>query len=205
MRISAQNNQFIFNLPMDFIESWQVEQFQKFMDKNFIPYTDVNSYLSSTIKEIVFPGSTYNVQEQFLKFGKNVAWKDSKNVLDTFTNEIDITFRAVDSYFNYFMLLQILVEFYLNNNKHQIPTFALQILDKDGSLIYTILFNEVLLKSISEIRLGYQNYEISEKVFNVTFRYNFIDVRWNLGEEDSSGKSIFDIPIIFKPGKLDQE
>ena len=170
------------------------------MDKNFVPYDSVVEYLSSTIKEIVFPSSSYENKEQVLRRGKVVAWKDSKSVFDTFTNEIDITFRSVDSYINYFMLLQILVEFYLNNKKEQIPMFNIQILDKDGSLIYTIIFDEVLLKSIGELRLGYQMYDIGEKTFTITFRYNFLDIRWEIDGE----KSIFDIPIDFKPGRLDK-
>lgn len=200
MRISAQSNQFIFNLPIDFIEPYLYDQFQKLMDKNFVPYDSVVEYLSSTIKEIVFPSSSYENKEQVLRRGKVVAWKDSKSVFDTFTNEIDITFRSVDSYINYFMLLQILVEFYLNNKKEQIPMFNIQILDKDGSLIYTIIFDEVLLKSIGELRLGYQMYDIGEKTFTITFRYNFLDIRWEIDGD----KSIFDIPIDFKPGPLDK-
>lgn len=199
MRIGSQNNQFIFNFPTDFIEPYLAEQFDKLLEKNFIPYDTVIDYINSTIKEVVFPSSSYEVKEQTLKRGKTAGWKDSKSVFDTFTNELDITFRSVDSHINYFILLQILVEFYLNTDKHQIPMFNLQILDKDGALIYTIMFEEILLKSIGELRLGYQQYDTSEKTFNITFRYNFLDIRWEL----DSDISIFDIPIDFEPGKLD--
>jgi hypothetical protein len=82
--------------------------------------------------------------------------------------------------------------------------FNLSILDKDGTLIYTIIFEEILLKSISELRLGYQMYDIGEKVFTITFRYNFIDIRWELNDDDvNTSTSIFDIPINFSPGSLD--
>lgn len=204
MRISSQNNQFIFNLPIDFIEPRLYNEFQKLMDKNFIPYDSVIDYINSTIKEVVFPGLTFENKEQRLRRGKVVAWKDSKSVYDTFNNELEITFRSVDSWTNYFILLQILIEFYLNNDKNQIPMFTLDIIDKDGSLIYTIIFEEILLKSIGEIRLGYQQYDISEKTFSITFRYNFIDIKWQLDDDEiKTSKSIFDIPINFKPGKLD--
>ncbi len=200
MRISAQNNQFIFNFPVDLIEKELNNQFSKLIEKNFIPYDNVLDYLNSTIKEIVFNGINYDVHTQRLRRGKEIAWKDSKSVFDTFTNEVDITFRAVDSYLNYFILMQILTEFYLNVQKHQIENFQLKLLDYDGTLLYTVDFDEVLLKSISEIRLGYQQYSVSEKTFTVTFRYNFIDIRWQIDGED---KSIFDIPINVKKGKLD--
>lgn len=201
MRIGSQNNQFCFNFPIDFIEPYLAEQFDKLMEKNFIAYDSVVDYINSTIKEVVFPSASFETKEQVLKRGKVIGFKDSKSVFDTFTNELDITFRAVDSYLNYFILLQILVEFYLNNDKQQIPMFHLDILDKDGNLIYIIMFEEILLKSIGELRLGYQQYDTSEKLFTITFRYNFIDIKWQL---DNDEKSIFDIPINFKPGKLDK-
>lgn len=202
MRISAQNNQFILNLPIDFIEPYLYDQFELLMEKNFIPYDSIIDYINSTIKECVFPSLSFETKEQTLRRGKVVNWKDSKSVFDTFTNEIDITFRAVDSYLNYFILLEILIEFYLNNEKHQIPMFNLDILDKDGDLIYTVEFKEILLKNIGEIRLGYQMQDIGEKTFTITFKYNFIDIIWRLNNDD---KSIFDIPIDFKPGPLDKK
>jgi len=205
MRISSQSNQFIFNFPLDFIESSIIEQFHKLMDKNFIPYDTVTDFLNSTIKEIVIPNFTIEVVEQTLKRGKKVAWKGVGSVFDKFNNEIDITFRSVDSHLNYFILLQIMTEFYENVQKHQIPMFFLQILDKNGDLIYTILFREVILKSTSETRLTYNVIDINEKTFSLTFRYNFIDIRWELDDNDlKTSKSIFDIPIIFKKGKLDK-
>ena len=204
MRISAQNNQFRFNFPVDFIEPYLYEQFDKLMVKNFVPYDSVIDYINSTIKEVVFPSVTFNVNEQVLRRGKKVSWKPATSVFDTFTNEIDISFRAVDSYLNYFMMLQILIEFYLNNDKEQIPMFNMDILDKDGNVIYVIIFEEVLLKNIGEVRLGYQQADITEKQFNITFRYNFLDIRWELNDEEGlTDKSIFDIPINFTPGTLD--
>jgi len=212
MRLSAQNSQFRFNFPSDFIEPYLNEQFQKLMDKNFIPYDSVVDYINSTIKEIVFPSLTFNVNEQVLKRGKKMGWKTATSVFDSFTNEIDITFRGVDSWLNYFILLQILIEFYLNTDKQNIPMFILEILDKEGSLIYSIIFEEVLLKTIGEVRLGYNQQDITDKQFNVTFRYNFIDIRWEIFDDNGNDISIFDVPSgnISKPnpgfesGKLDK-
>jgi hypothetical protein len=174
------------------------------MEKNFIPYDSILDYINSTIKDVVFPSASFETHEQHLKRGKIVNWKDSKSVFDTFTNELDVTFRSVDSHLNYFILLQILIEFYLNNNKEQIDMFHIEILDKDGDLIYTIIFEEILLKGISEMRLGYQLYDVGEKLFTITFKFNFIDIRWELTDDGGDSTSIFDVPINFVPGRLDK-
>jgi hypothetical protein len=204
MRISSQNNAFIFNLPADMVEPYLVQQFQDLMDKNFIPYESVLEYLNSTIKEIVFPSLTFETKQQIKKRGKIINWKDSKHVMDNFNSEIDITFRSVDSHLNYFILLQTLLEFYLNTKKHQIPFFSINILDKDGTLIYTLIFEEVLLKSLSEVRLSYQHYDVTEKTFTLTFKYNFIDIIWNISKERKN-TSAFDVPLNWTPKELDKK
>ena len=95
-----------------------------------MPYDSVIDYVNSTIKEVVFPAASFNTKEQIIKRGKSVSFKAATSVYDTFTNELDITFRSVDSYINYFILLEVLVEFYLNTEKHHIPMFNLQMFHK---------------------------------------------------------------------------
>jgi len=205
MRLNSTNNKFIFNFPVDFIEPWLYKQLQTIMDKNFIPYETVLEYINSTIKEIVFPSMSFDNVEQTIKRGKKISFKPAKNIHDVFTNEIDITLRSVDSNMNYFILVQILTEFYLNNDKKYNSDFSIDILDHHGDKIYTILFKEVLLKSIGEIRMGYQMFDLAEKTFSITFRYNWIKTYYELEDDDvSTNKSIYDIPIDFKPGELDK-
>lgn len=195
MRISSQNNQFIFNLPQNFISRRLEEQFQLLLDKNHIPYNDIMDYINATIKDIVFPSVSYDTVEQRLYHSKKVVWKESGNVADKFQGEIDITFRSVDSHLNYFIILQILNEFYLNN-KNYLEFVEIKILDKDGDLIYTLVLKEVLYKSLSELRMAYYATEFAEQTFTVQFAYNFIDIRWELNQTSvSNGESIFEIPV----------
>lgn len=196
MRISSQNNQFLFNLPIDFIDNRLEDKFLLLFEKNFIPYDSVISYINSSIKEIIFPSIQFETSDQVLKRGKNISWKDANNIFDTFTRELDITFRSMDSHLNYFMIQEILIDFFLNNDKNYIPYLHLSILDKDGDIIYNINFKEILLKSISETRLAYSVTDISEKTFSITFTYNFIDIIWMVDDKKPiEEKSIFDVPV----------
>ena len=196
MRISSQNNQFIFNLPQNFISRRLEEQFQVLLDKNHIPYNDIMDFINATIKDIVFPSVSYDTVEQRLYHSKKIVWKESGNVTDKFQGEIDITFRSVDSHLNYFIILQILNEFYLNNNRNYLEFVEIKILDKDGDLIYTLILKEVLYKSLSELRMAYYATEFAEQTFTVQFAYNFIDIKWELNKiSESDGESIFEIPL----------
>lgn len=196
MRISSQSSQFIFQFPVDFVSPRLYQKFQKFLDSNHVQYDNVLDYINSTIKEIVYPSVSYENVEQRIKYGKKMPWRPSINVLDTFQQELDITFRSVDSHTNYFMLQEILQEFYQTSKRSWIPYFSLHILDKNGDLIYTVIFKNNLLKTLSELRLTYQNQDFSEKQFTMTFRFSYLDilyeVRDNIMEES---QSIFDLPI----------
>jgi hypothetical protein len=195
MRISSQNNQFIFNLPVDFMPPYLYEKFQIFLDNMRMPYDNALDYISSTIKEIIFPSVTYENVTQKLYGGKTVEYKSAKNVFDTYQHDLDISFRSVDSHTNYFMLQEVLTEFWLNTRKPYIPYFSLGILDKNGDLIYTVLFKNILLKSQGENRFSYNKQSFGENVFSIRFSYNFLDIIWELKRSPKDeGISIFDLP-----------
>lgn len=188
MRLSSQSNQFIFNFPQDFISQEVEDRLKKYMEKNWIPYLDPISYLSSTIKEITFPSISYEGSEQVHKFGKKIEYKPTTNIHDTYNNSLDITLRSVDSHSNYFMCQQIFAEYYNNTRKNYLPWFNIHILDKDGDFLYSVNLRSPLLKSLSEIRLMYQSNDITEQTFSITFKYNFIDIYWTL-EDDPTAKN----------------
>ena len=195
MRISSQNNQFIFGLPCDFLSPYLYEKFQIFLDNMRMPYDNALDYLSSSIKEVVFPSVTYENVTQRLYGGKTVDYKSAKNVYDTYQHDLDITFRSVDSHSNYFMMQEVLTEFWLNTRKPYIPYFALSILDKNGDLIYTVLFKNILLKSQGENRFSYNKQDFGENTFSITFSFNYLDIIWEIrNTPKEEGKSIFDLP-----------
>jgi hypothetical protein len=196
MRLGSQNNQFRFNFPTDFISIEVEDKLKKFMDKNFIPYDKPIDYLNSTIKEIVFPSMQIEDSEQIHKFSKKVAYKSTQNIHDLNSAELDITFRSIDSHANYFMLRQILIEYYNNTRKYYMPEISLDILDKDGDVIYVVKFRNVLWKSESELRLAYQVQDISEQTFAMTFRFIYMDIDWMLSATpEIQGESLYDTKV----------
>ena len=182
MRISSQNNQVLFQFPTDIISKDVNDRMSKYLYKNWIPYLDPISYLNSTIKEVVFPSITYEGSEQTLKFGKKFEHKPSTNVYDTYNSTLDITFRSVDSHSNYFMMQQIFNEYYNNTRKYYLPHINLFILDKDGDFLYSVVFRSALFKSLSEVRFMYQSMDVSEQTFTVQFKFNFMDVYWDISD-----------------------
>lgn len=195
MRINSQNNQFIFNLPQGFITKDIEEKFQILLDKNFVPYNDVMDYLSSTIKDVIFPSVSYDKVSQTKFHGKKVNFRETGNVADKFQGELDISFRSVDSHLNYFIMLEICNRYYLQDNPNYLPEITIKILDKDGDLVYTILLKQVIVSSLSELRLSYNATDFSEQTFSLQFSYNFIDITWSIDQDELKEESIFDLDV----------
>lgn len=199
MRINSQNNQFVFNLPQSVITKEIDEKFQILLDKNFIPYHDVIDYINSTIKDVVFPSLSFDVVEQRRYHGKKTTWREAGNIADKFAGQLDITFRSVDSHLNYFIIMEICTKFYLNDDPNYIDFLSIDIIDKDGDLIYTILFKQVLFSSLSENRLSYSATEFVEHTFTLQFTYNYIDIIWKVDRDELVESSVFDTEIIHDP------
>jgi len=199
MRINSQNNQFIFNLPQGIITKEIDDKFQILMDKNLIPYYDVMDYINSTIKDVVFPSLSFDVVEQRKYHGKKITWRESGNISDKFSSQIDITFRSVDSHLNYFILLEICTRFYLADDPNYIDALTIDILDKDGDLIYTILLKDVLISSLSELRLSYNATEFSEHTFSLQLSYNYIEIIWKIDWDELVESNIFDTEQTHDP------
>lgn len=202
MRINSQNNQFIFNLPQGAITKEVEDKFQKVLDKNFVPYNDVMDYLNSTIKGIIFPGLSFDkvIQQKF--HGKTKKFREAGNIMDKFQNEIDITFRSVDSNMNYFILMEICSRHYLDDNPNFLTGFSIEILDKDGDLLYTIKFDEMLISSLSEMPLSYNATEFVEHTFNLQLSYNYINMVWNIDEDNIKYSNVFDTDREHDPNDL---
>jgi len=196
MRLGSQNNQFRFNFPTDFVSEEVNSKLQRFMDKNFIPYDKPIDYLNSTIKEIVFPSIQIDGSIQTHKYSKEIEYKPTQNIHDLNAQELDITFRSIDSHANYFMLRQILTEYYNNTRKYYMPWLTLDILDKDGDVVYVVKFRSVLWKSQSEIRLAYNVQDISEQTFALTYKFLYLDIDWMLSEtQEIIGENIYDTQV----------
>jgi len=109
MRLSSQNSQFIFNLPVNFIPPALIETYQPILEKNWIQYENIIDYLNSTIKSVNFPGMSFEMPKQMLIRGKERSFKPAKNIQDIIsTRELTVTFRSVDSDLNYWLMFDIL-------------------------------------------------------------------------------------------------
>jgi len=182
MRLSSHSSNFQFNLPSDLIPTNVVEQYSPVLEKNHVQYMNVVDYLNSTILSVGIPGLSIDTPEQIRKRGKKINYKPATNVQDILaTNELDIEFRSVDGDLNYFILWDIFIKHYLDTRPAQyIAPFVLTALDIKRDAIYDIQFREIILKSLSELRMSYSEQRYQEKTFTISLVFNWYDMDFKL-------------------------
>lgn len=188
MRLNSQSNQFIFNLPSDFVPKEISTSYEPLLEKNWSQYDNVIDYLNSTIKSVSFPGISIDTPEQRLSKGKTRNYYPAKNVNDIFTtHELPVTFASVDSDTNYWIMVDILMKHYLDVSKLYINPLVMDVIDIHRDVIYSIKFFEIIGVSISDITFDYSQQKVNQKEFTVTFKFNFIDIEFNLNKSKILG------------------
>ena len=188
MRLNSQSNQFIFNLPTDFVPKEISTTYEPILEKNWSQYDNIVDYLNSTIKSVSFPGISIDTPEQHLMRGKTRNYYPAKNVNDIFTtHELPITFASVDSDLNYWIMIDILMKHYLNVYDLYINPLVMDVIDIHRDVIYSIKFFEIIGISISDITFDYSQQKVNQKEFTVTFKFNFIDIEFNLNKSKVLG------------------
>ena len=184
MRLSSQSSQFIFNQPANFLPNEVIETYTPILEKNWVQYDNVIDYINSTIKQVSFPGISFDMPMQIRMRGKERNFKPAKNVQDiTTTHDLSITFRSVDSDLNYWLLFDIITKHYLDTENAFIGPFTITCVDIHRDAIYVIKFYEIILKSLSEINFNYSQQKVNAKDFTMAFHFNFYDIEFLLNKK----------------------
>ena len=152
------------------------------MEKNWIQYDDVISYLNSTIKGVNFPGITVEPPIQSIKRGKQIAYKPSKNVQDIVGHDITVKFASVDSDLNYWLLFDIFQKHYLDVEHLFINPFTITALDIHRDGIYEISFFQIILKNLAGNNFDYGQQKVTAKDFDLTFSFNYYGIEFLLNK-----------------------
>jgi hypothetical protein len=183
VRISSQSSQFIFNLPESFLKPEIIDTYQPILEKNWVQYENVISYLNSTIKGVNFPGISFDLVKRIEVRGKERYLKPAKNIQDIpTTHDLTVTFRSVDSDLNYWLMFDIMSKHYLDVDNAFLEPFTITCVDIHRDAIYVIRFYEIILKSLSDNTFNYSQQKVNAKEFTITFHFNFYDIEFLLNQ-----------------------
>lgn len=178
MHLNNLESNFIFNFGKNFFYPAIKEKYNLYLNKLPIPYGDITDYVNSTIQTITFPSPSLGTVEQTLTLGKKRSWKNSVNPNDLFTKEFTVSFKHEDGYLNYFILFEQFNRYIDFTNKDEfLPDLSVQILDSFGNVIMSVFMQEVIMTGLSELTLSYSSVNPDFKTFDVTFQFNWINIK----------------------------
>jgi hypothetical protein len=174
--LSALPNQFVYNLPQDFVPGVIEDTYKPIFKKNKMLHRSVIDYLNASIRSITLPAISYPTSTQTVKYGKEVEWRSVTSIFDTPTRQLDMVVGTYDAGLNYFIYKNCLDWHYLNTNKNYISPLSVTVIDEYRNPIVEYTFRSILGVSISEIPLNYGDLRTEDKTFNIQFNYSWYDV-----------------------------
>lgn len=177
MILNARNNGFVFLFPPDFFSNRVKEKYKKYYQNLILPYDTIEDFMSSTIQQVEFPGWKMDTISQTRPLGKKQGYRNSTPVEDLFQRTFTLTFKMTDAFLNYWIFLDNSLEFVdFNNPKQTVSPMELSLLNNEGYLVTSIVFNKPILTGQDGIKLSYSSITPEFRTFNTTFEYLDFDL-----------------------------
>lgn len=174
--LAALNNQFEYNLPIDFVPEHIEERYMPLLKAKKKIYKSVIDYLNSNIISITEPSVNFPiVTNPQNKQRKQISWKTVGNIYDLFDDTITVTFNNVDSNLNYLIIKDILINHYLNVDQPYDQPLMVTVVDENRKALFHINYRSVIWTGISDNTFANNDQIIQNKTFTCSFTYNYID------------------------------
>jgi len=183
MILNARQNGFIFNFPKGFIYPEVVEKYEGYIKRMPIPYDTVNDFINATIQSVNFPTirSIDNV-EQIRPGGYKQNYKSSTTLQNLIQRDFTVSFKIGEGFINYWVLYENIVRFLdFQNPEQYLPDFRLLLLDNEGIIMASVILQQPIVTSISDLQLNYASTTPQFSTFSIGFRCNYVNVKLEIG------------------------
>ncbi len=183
MILNAMQNGFIFNFPKGFIYPEVVEKYEGYIKRMPIPYDTVNDFINATIQSVNFPTirSIDNV-EQIRPGGYKQNYKSSTTLQNLIQRDFTVSFKLGEGFINYWVLYENIVRFLdFQNPEQYLPDFRLLLLDNEGIIMASVILQQPIVTSISDLQLNYASTTPQFSTFSIGFRCNYVNVKLEIG------------------------
>lgn len=188
LSLSPRYDLFRFALPKDFIPEELNEKYQNILNKNAGVLTTPIDYLNESIQGVNIPGISDLTVEQTqhshngglgqlnVEPARQNTYKTTSNPLSNISNEITVTFRFNQGFFNYFLLYETIFWKYCKpiDYKNE-DVLYIDLLDETGKISARIKFMDCHINGIDGLDFTYSKLERDSGTFNITFKFNNID------------------------------
>lgn len=183
MILNARQNGFIFNFPKGFIYPNVVQKYEGYIKRLPIPYDTVTDFINATIQSVNFPTlRSIDSAEQIRPGGFRQSYKSATTLQNLIQREFSVTFKLGEGFINYWVIYDNIVKFLdFQNPNEYLPDFRLLLLDNDGIIMASVILQQPIVTSLSEIQLNYSSSTPGFSTFSVGFKCNYVDVNLEIG------------------------
>jgi hypothetical protein len=176
--LNSKYSNFNVTIPPTFFPEVITAKYEKFINRLPIPFDNIKDYINWSIQSISWPEiSTENAVQAGTKFGDR-SFKGSKDTQISTDKVFDITFKTNEGFLNYFIMLEVLQDYWALDQKEVYkPDINLSLLDYNGYMFVTYTFKQLVFKGISALELSYASNVPEYKTFNCSFSYNYSEIR----------------------------
>ena len=183
MILNARQNGFIFNFPKGFIVPSVVEKYEGYIKRMPIPYDTVNDFINATIQSVNFPTlRAVDSVEQVRPVGFKQSYKSATTLQNLIQRDFSVSFKLGEGFINYWVIYENIIKFLdFQNPEQYLPDFRLLLLNNDGIIMASVILQQPIITSLSEIQLNYSSTTPQFSTFTVGFRCNYVNVKLEIG------------------------
>lgn len=183
MLINARQNSFVFNFPKGYFSDAISEKYLDYVKRMPIPYDNLRDFMNSTIQQVGFPTfNTIDATEQIRPGGFKQTYKSATTLQNLIQRNFTVTFKLGEGLINYWIVYESMVDFLnFQNNNQYLPDLTLRLLDNEGVVMASVIFQQPIYTSLSEVQLNYSSTTPQFSTFSVGYRCNYVDIKLEIG------------------------
>lgn len=177
MILNSKGSNFYFVFPKGFFPDSVTEKYLPYLKRTPSPYETIAQMMNSSLQAVSLPQLQSGTAEQTRYLGKKQRYKSSVPIQDLFSQDFTVTFKLLDGYINYFVMLDTLLWYLDFKNPAQYSyDLVVRLTDNNGNIVTSISLKNTILTTISELSISYTSNSPEIQTFTLSFSCNFIEI-----------------------------
>lgn len=185
---NPRGDKFATHLPKNFFDPEISKKYNKYIKLQDSYFNDIISIINESIMRVSIPGLEQELISQRTVSGQggnieqditlHKANKPLEEVIET--NTITVTFRHLDSFINYFYLMEMFYKKYAKQTTDSRFMLPITLLNVDKIPVFVAVFDQCLFKSIQGLELSFDSTNREFKEFTCDFTFSNFSIVFDM-------------------------
>lgn len=186
-------DKFSLHLTKTFFKEDIVAKYNRYLSLKNSYFNDISRVVNESIQKVDIPGLSQEIITQNTTSSDGASagavgsqdvthYQDNRPLEEIIENNVlTVTFRHLDSYINYFFLMETFYQMYMSSDPNYTRfTLPVIVYSADNHPQFVAQFSKCLFKSISNLPLAYDSVGRDFKDFQCEFQYSDFQVLFDL-------------------------